>query len=179
MKETIVEPTEVEPVEESDPEDEPEDAPDLTGRCYCGAVRYKIRRKAEVVMSAYCHCESCRRAHAAPMYQVCYIPFEDFEITAGADKVKGCPIIKHPKQGERQFCIECGSKVRNTADFGYPNGPANWRAGFFADTLDNTKKGALPRKFRPTFHHCPEEHVLKKMPEDGLPRVACMRGPDA
>ena len=40
----------------------------------CGAVQYTVQGDAEVLMGCFCHCESCRRAHAAPLYQVCYVP---------------------------------------------------------------------------------------------------------
>ena len=45
-------------------------AQDLEGFCYCGAVTFSVRADATVVRAAFCHCESCRRAHAAPLYQI-------------------------------------------------------------------------------------------------------------
>lgn len=37
----------------------------ITGRCLCGATRYRI--DAAPLWSAHCHCDSCRRATGAPM----------------------------------------------------------------------------------------------------------------
>ena len=46
---------------------EPELPAELHGRCYCGAVTFSVRTDAKVHLGCYCHCESCRRAHAAPL----------------------------------------------------------------------------------------------------------------
>ena len=37
----------------------------ITGRCLCGATRYRIT--APLLWCAFCHCDSCRRATGAPM----------------------------------------------------------------------------------------------------------------
>lgn len=43
------------------------------GTCYCGGVKFAVDCTATAPLKAlYCHCESCRRAHAAPLYQVVY-----------------------------------------------------------------------------------------------------------
>lgn len=44
------------------------------GQCYCGKVKFLVRNDAYPTKAVYCHCESCRRAHAAPLYHVVYIP---------------------------------------------------------------------------------------------------------
>jgi len=40
----------------------------LTGGCLCGAVRYETTMKPFKV--SYCHCESCRKATAAPVLAI-------------------------------------------------------------------------------------------------------------
>lgn len=141
---------------------------DVHGRCYCGVVKFTVRATAHVIRAAYCHCESCRRAHAAPLYQVVYVQQDTqsdpagFEITAGADYVKECRFKAAPERGSRSFCSECGSKVCNVMS-------GTSRVGFFPATLDETTQHALPVRFRPTLHHCPDEAVVPVF-DDGLPR---------
>lgn len=134
---------------------------DLHGHCYCGAVHYVVRRDATINRAAFCHCESCRRAHASPLYQVCYVLADGFAFTAGEAHVKAPPHRRY-----RQFCGLCGSRIANVM----PDG----RVGFFPSTLDVADQARLPPRMRPTLHHCPEEaigylraHVL---PDDGLRR---------
>ena len=40
----------------------------LTGGCLCGAVRYETTAKPFKV--TYCHCNSCRKATAAPVLAI-------------------------------------------------------------------------------------------------------------
>ena len=43
----------------------------IVGTCYCGGVKFGVTiDSTKYVRALYCHCESCRRAHAAPLYQV-------------------------------------------------------------------------------------------------------------
>ena len=148
----------------NDVEEEP--VSDAHGRCYCGAVQFAVRATARVIRAAYCHCESCRRAHAAPLYHVVYIQQATqsdpagFEITAGAEKIKECRFKAAPERGSRSFCSECGSKVCNVM--------SDRRVGFFPATLDDATQHALPARFRATLHHCPDEAVVPVF-DDGLP----------
>lgn len=45
----------------------------MKGSCLCQAVQYSVESLAGPI--PYCHCEKCRKAHAAP-----------FNATAGADR---------------------------------------------------------------------------------------------
>jgi Paired amphipathic helix repeat len=44
----------------------------VTGHCYCGAVVFSVAvpESERDAHCCYCHCDSCRRAHSAPLYQV-------------------------------------------------------------------------------------------------------------
>ena len=53
-------------------------------------MTFSVRTDAKVLMGCFCHCESCRRAHAAPLYQVCYVQADGFKLTAGREHVKHC-----------------------------------------------------------------------------------------
>jgi hypothetical protein len=122
------------------------------GNCYCGAVRFAIGEACSVHASLYCHCESCRRAHSAPVYHVVYIRPEDFSFTHGENLV--VHYRKTPATTvSRTFCSHCGSKVANILH----NKP--W-VGFFPATLDEGLQHKLPSKFQPKMHYCGEEAVV-------------------
>lgn len=128
------------------------------GHCYCGAIRFRVHIPAgqKPIFTAYCHCDSCRRAHSAPLYHVACIDETMFEITAGAALLTE---FKKPEGSiVRAFCSECGSKVLNR----FPN----WKpAGvtplaFFPSLLEEATQHALPEIFRPQAHNRPTETVL-------------------
>ena len=132
----------------------------FSGRCYCGKICFAVRRDATVIRSAYCHCESCRRAHSAPLYEVCYVNPGDMAIICGSAYLKRC---RMRRGGYRDFCSECGSRIRNDLE-----DDLGRRIGFFPNTLQ-AQFLPLPARFRPTLHHCPEEAVIP-LPNDGLIR---------
>ena len=74
------------------------------GGCLCKAIRYRIA--GEPVYSAICHCESCRRASAAP--SVAWLTFHrrQIEMLAGEPRhYRSSPDVI------RQFCGTCGSPI--------------------------------------------------------------------
>eukprot|EP01059_Diplonema_ambulator_P001175 TRINITY_DN10925_c0_g2_i2.p2 TRINITY_DN10925_c0_g2~~TRINITY_DN10925_c0_g2_i2.p2 ORF type:complete len:146 (+),score=47.60 TRINITY_DN10925_c0_g2_i2:53-490(+) len=85
-----------------------------TTSCYCGGVRMELDVSEQPPIASYCHCDSCRKAHAAPMYQCVYVDPSKMKILAGEELIKeyrkeGAPLI-------RAFCTECGSRVYNKHD---------------------------------------------------------------
>eukprot|EP00756_Hemistasia_phaeocysticola_P056872 Hpha_TRINITY_DN33517_c0_g1::TRINITY_DN33517_c0_g1_i1::g.171000::m.171000 len=136
----------------------------FAGECYCGAVEYRVAGDATVLRSVFCHCESCRRAHASPLYQVIYVMPGDFSITRGEGLLKECRFKANPKKGSRSFCSECGTRVANFID-----DALGARTGFFPNTLPKAQLDTLPLRFRPKMHHCPEEAVIP-LTDDGLER---------
>ncbi len=74
---------------------------EITGGCYCGAVRYAA--SGELQNSSVCYCVDCRRIHAAQ--SVAWVTFKvgDFAFT------KGSPVeyASSPKV-IRTFCSSCG-----------------------------------------------------------------------
>jgi hypothetical protein len=82
---------------------------DHTGRCLCGAVRYRLA--GEPLHSVICHCVSCRRASGAPT--VAWLTFDrkGFEILAGE------PATFRSSAGvSRRFCGTCGSALTYESD---------------------------------------------------------------
>ncbi len=132
----------------------------VTGHCYCGAVTYRVRLSAEIepIFSAYCHCDSCRRAHAAALYQVVCVDASSFELTQGAEHVQD--FQKPGGRINRAFCRVCGTRLFNRF--------ASWRPGgrtplvFFPNTLDEAIQHDLPEQLRPKLHNRPQESVLDR-----------------
>jgi len=132
---------------------------DVSGHCYCGAITFEVHipQGASPLFTAYCHCDSCRRAHASPLYQVACVDASMFRITQGAEH-----LVEFTKPGgtiTRAFCGVCGSKILNRF------GP--WRPGgreplaFFPATLDEATQHALPAPLRPAKNNRPDECVLE------------------
>ena len=66
----------------------------FAGRCYCGNIRFEVRTRPETeTLALFCHCESCRRAHAAPLFAVVYIPSIDLKIVEGEEP----EVLSRPK----------------------------------------------------------------------------------
>lgn len=128
------------------------------GHCYCGAIRFAVRIPAGAapLFSAYCHCDSCRRAHAAPLYHVVCVDESMLEVTAGQEALQeftrpGGHII-------RAFCGVCGSKILNRFSGWKPGGRTP--IAFFPNLLDEETQRELPELLRPQRHNRPQESVL-------------------
>ena len=78
---------------------------ELRGGCLCGALRY-LARVETLADCAYCHCETCRRAHGAPVVTWLTVPRQGFSYMKGQPKV-----FASSAQGERRFCPTCGSQL--------------------------------------------------------------------
>ncbi|MFT7626304.1 MAG: hypothetical protein ACI9WU_005499 [Myxococcota bacterium] len=131
---------------------------DVQGHCYCGTIQFRIRipEGQSPIFTAYCHCDSCRRAHAAPLYHVACLDAEWFEITAGADSLQD--FIKEGSRINRAFCGRCGTRVLNR----FPGWKHQGRTPLvvFPNLLDEATQRDLPELLRPRKHNCPEETVL-------------------
>ena len=77
----------------------------------CGRVR--VSAKFPSRFCAHCHCESCRRAHAAGF--VTWIGFnsEQVHIVQGADLLQSYESSPHTR---RTFCRECGTRMTFESD---------------------------------------------------------------
>ncbi len=117
----------------------------VTGHCYCGDVTFDVTIPDDdsPIFTAYCHCDSCRRAHAAPLYQVVCVDKTQFTLTSGAELVRS---YRRPGASiERRFCGQCGSRVYNDHLAWKPNGKTPLT--FFPALLQNP--GDLPSSLRP------------------------------
>ena len=75
-------------------------------RCMCGRVRLVARFPSR--FCAHCHCESCRRAHAAGFVTWVGFRSEQVSIVAGAALMQ--PYESSPGT-RRTFCRECGTRL--------------------------------------------------------------------
>jgi len=133
----------------------------LTGRCYCGGLRYEVQIPVgkRPHFSGYCHCDSCRRAHAAPLYQVVIMEANWFEIVAGAELLKD--FTRPGARITRAFCSACGTRIVNRF--------SRWRRSdgepisFFPNTLDEPLTHPFPELLQPEEHNREQECVLDLM----------------
>ena len=76
----------------------------VTGRCQCGAVRYRVAtppRRASI-----CHCRMCQRATGSYFAPLANVALDDFEVTEGE-----LAIYRSSSIAERGFCRDCGSPL--------------------------------------------------------------------
>eukprot|EP00961_Rhodomonas_salina_P285317 3855547-Rhodomonas_salina.1 len=129
----------------------------IEGQCYCGEVRFTVAEpssKADVVFAGYCHCLSCRRAHAAPVYQVAYLKEHLFAYTAGEELVKHFRKVEG-KDPVRSFCSNCGSKLTIQYAQSMPG-----CIGTFPALYDEASQKNLPELLKPSKVNERESCVL-------------------
>ncbi len=76
---------------------------ELTGGCFCGAVRY---RAAGVTRTSYCHCRMCQKASGAPVVAFLTVPVQGFTLISGAMQA-----YRSSTKAVRHFCGTCGSQL--------------------------------------------------------------------
>ena len=82
----------------------PKEVPVHTGRCLCGAVRYRVRGRLRGII--VCHCGQCRRRHS---HVSAYTSAARADVTLdGAEALRWFAISARGRQG---FCGVCGSSL--------------------------------------------------------------------
>jgi len=132
----------------------------IRGRCLCGAVR--IALEPPTIFASHCHCQSCRRSHAAAFVTWTGVPDERFELPEGADAVTR---YESSPGAFRCFCSRCGTMMftyydARHADFGDAAGTTYVPVAVLEDPLDR----------EPTSHVSFEERVPWFPYHDELPR---------
>jgi hypothetical protein len=125
--------------------------PPFTGRCFCGAVRYAC--DAAPLWSAFCHCESCRRATSSPITAFFGMADGHWRWTGAA------PATFASSPGVwRDFCPTCGAQMsyRSTR---FPD-----EIHFYAASLDD------PAAYAPENHVFTAEALPWIHLADGLPQ---------
>ena len=131
----------------------------VTGHCYCGGIAFAVDlpEGERPIFTAYCHCDSCRRSHAAPLYQVACVDETQFRFTRGADLL--VEFAKSDKHMIRAFCGQCGTKILNRFGSWKPGGKTP--LAFFPNTLDEAITHAMPDALLPKKQNQVEECVLE------------------
>jgi hypothetical protein len=121
------------------------------GGCFCGAVRFSIT--AEPIWSAYCHCDSCRRATAAPV--AAFVGFAEDGVRFDGDARR---IFSSSSGVERSYCANCGTPLsyRSTR---WPG-----EIHLYTPTFDH------PEAYPPTFHVHWAEKLSWLVVTDTLPK---------
>jgi len=78
----------------------------LNGRCACGTVRIEL--SAPTLFASYCHCETCRRVHAAPFVAWTAVHREGFRFASGSSAVSEYASSPGTQRG---FCSRCGTPL--------------------------------------------------------------------
>ena len=79
----------------------------LTGRCYCGEVRYEA--EGEPMMKAQCHCRECQYITGGSPNVFVAMPVGGFAYTQGAAKGFTRGDLERPVT--REFCPNCGTHL--------------------------------------------------------------------
>lgn len=136
------------------------DAPVIHGRCLCGFVAISLKRPT--LLCVHCHCESCRRAHAAAFVTWTAVPEAQFRVVQGEKEVTR---YQSSHGAYRCFCKRCGTTMfsyytEHSPTFADSAGIIYVPAAVLLDGLDQA----------PTKHLSFEEHVPWLELADGLPR---------
>ncbi|AIF47951.1 GFA family protein [Dyella japonica] len=75
----------------------------LTGRCYCGEVRYQV--EDAFLYAANCHCSQCRRTTGSAFKPFAGIEREKLRVTQGG----GYLLVVGEANGHDAHCGRCGS----------------------------------------------------------------------
>ncbi len=133
----------------------------IRGHCLCGAVRIELDPPS--LFASHCHCESCRRSHAAAFVTWTGVPDARFRVVEGEAEITR---YASSPGAFRCFCSRCGTVMftyyePQHADFGDAAGSMYVPVAVLADPMDR----------QPDSHVSFEEAVPWFPFHDGLPRL--------
>lgn len=76
------------------------------GQCSCGAVKYSFQGEVERII--HCHCQQCRRSHAAPFVTRAVVDNFGFAWESGADQLG---YYQSSGRATRTYCKQCATKL--------------------------------------------------------------------
>ena len=136
-------------------------------KCFCGEIEFKVVTEKKPLVGN-CHCDTCRRWHAASMFTSCiFNKPTSFEITKGEES------LKHIEQGKikRNFCGKCGGRCFNSWPGGY---------GIPLTLIEDVKPGNVPKHLQVGAHVCYEEAIISipdgKIKFNGIPAPNSLSG---
>ena len=80
----------------------------LRGKCACGSVSFEVNGEPRVQL--YCHCHSCRTAHASPVVAIGL--FKSTDVTCKGETTI-VTITGREDATKRHVCTKCGTRVWN------------------------------------------------------------------
>lgn len=78
----------------------------MKGSCLCKAIQYEVDQLDSVIR--HCHCQTCRKAHAAAFNSGAAVKREHFRWLQGEDKLAS---YESSPGKFRHFCSVCGSQL--------------------------------------------------------------------
>ncbi|PMR79953.1 GFA family protein [Halomonas urumqiensis] len=78
----------------------------MKGSCLCGAIEYEVSTLDMPI--TFCHCQRCRKAHAAPFAPTAGVMRENFRWLKGEDTLSS---FESSPGKARYFCSVCGSQL--------------------------------------------------------------------
>lgn len=78
----------------------------MKGSCLCGAVEYEIVALDMPII--FCHCKTCRKAHAAPFVATAGVMRDHFRWLQGEGKLSS---FESSPGKVRHFCSVCGTHL--------------------------------------------------------------------
>ncbi|MEJ2137149.1 MAG: GFA family protein [Desulfofustis sp.] len=85
-----------------------------SGSCLCKSIQYTI--ESDVVTTANCHCNTCKKSTGAAFQTVTVAQKESFKIKSGAESIQTFAISDN---AVKHFCGVCGTPIYNTHQ-GFP-----------------------------------------------------------
>jgi len=123
----------------------------LTGRCYCGAIRFEAEGEPRAM--GQCHCRECQYFTGGAEHLFMIMPAAGFRYVEGAPKQFTRSDLDAP--ATREFCADCGTQLATRT----PRDPSI--VVLKAGTLDDPKVYGGPQMVLWTadaqpFHRMPE-----------------------
>lgn len=78
----------------------------MKGSCLCGAISYEVAALDTAIL--FCHCQTCRKAHAAPLVPTAGVMREHFVWLKGEDSLSS---FESSPGKIRHFCMLCGTHL--------------------------------------------------------------------
>ena len=124
---------------------------DITGGCYCGAVRYQAT--GEALFKGQCHCRECQYVSGGSPNVVMGMAEPGFSYTKGAPKQHRRSDLPTPVT--REFCADCGTHILAKSP-GVP-GAVLLKVGTFDDpSVFGAPQMVIYTIDKQSFHHVPE-----------------------
>ncbi len=124
----------------------------MKGSCLCGEVRYSIN--GELGPMVNCHCQTCRKAHAAAFSSVAAVKLGDLEFESGETLLKS---FESSPGKRRYFCSNCGSQI-----YAYREGQPYYV--FRLGTLDDDPQAKITQHIW-TSHKAPWYDICDELPQ--------------